>query len=679
MKKNFFPMALMAIAMGLNACSSDDPVVNAGGGNVPFADGGYVKMAINMPSAPSSRAANEEYGDGLVSEYKVNNATLLLFKGTKEDEATFHSAYNLGDLHMANDGSTQVTTITRIVKTVDKTVPDENLYGYVVLNHNDVLSLGSSATELTVNGKKMLTADNGTAFNAATEIKDFAGFRNAVITGKDLRTSGFFMGNAPLLDKAGGVAAPETGAELHTLVNLSNQVYKSKAEAENAKAAEVFVERAVAKVTLDHKEGTLTGGDITVSGSLPMTPVGPEGGAKVDKVGYTIDGWVLDVTNKKSFLGRDYSTSWNAYATDKTLAPTANKYRFVGSSALRDGVSRFRTYWGTDPNYDSFDVNKYAENFVCCKTKNGKDAPVVGDDPTFESKYGADNPQYCFENTFDVDNMQTRQMTRAIVKVKFFGGKTFYTFNDDKTSLYDFDEMSNRVKGVILNNVDVINTLKGEYPGGTVKASDVNLVFEEPNTTDKKVILSSVIVNRPTGADPTTTPDTKTIALTATNFNTQFGIGDIVAYVGGIAYYPITIKHFGDDLTPWANGELGVGTEVYPTPNAEANWLGRYGVLRNNWYNITISGDDLTPWSNKTATNENPYGTAKRDENFLGRYGVLRNNWYNITISSIKNVGSAVVPEIRIDDPTTGDKTDNYISVRINVLSWAKRTQNEEL
>ena len=622
MKKNFFPMALMAIAMGLNACSSDDPVVNAGGGNVPFADGGYVKMAINMPSAPSSRAANGDFEDGLVSEYEVKNATLLLFTGTTEDNAIFHSAYDLGNLHMANDGSTQVTT-TRIVKTVDKTVPGENLYGYVVLNHNGVLEL-SSATNLKVNGKKMLTADNGTAFNAATEIKDFAGFRKAVITGKDLRTSGFFMGNAPLLDKAGGDAEPTADAKLHTLVNLSNQVYKSKAEAENAKAAEVFVERAVAKVTLDHKEGTLTGGDITVSGSLPMT---------TGKVGYSIDGWVLDVTNKKSFLGRDYSTAWNVYVTDKTPAPT-NKYRFVGPSALRDGVSRFRTYWGTDPNYNSFDVDKYAENFVCCKTKNGKDAPVVGDDPTFKSKYGADNPQYCFENTFDVDNMQTRQMTRAIVKVKFFGGKTFYTFNDDKTSLYDFDEMSNRVKGVILNNVDVINTLKGEYPGGTVTANDVVLEFEAPNSTDNKVILKSVKVKRPTGA-ASTTPAETTIALNANpNTNTQFGIGDIVAYVNGIAYYPITIKHFGDDLTPW---------------------------------------------SNKTATNENPYGTAKRDENFLGRYGVLRNNWYNITISSIKNVGSAVVPEIRIDDPTTGDKTENYISVRINVLSWAKRTQNEEL
>lgn len=629
MKKNFFPMALMAIAMGLNACSSDDPVVNAGGGNVPFADGGYVKMAINMPSAPSSRAANGDFEDGLPKEYEVNDATLLLFRGTTEDDAIFHSAYNLGKLHMANDGSTQVTTTTRIVKTVDEIAPGENLYGYVVLNNNGVLVL-SSATDLKVNGKKMLTTNNGTAFNAATEIKDFAGFRKAVITDKDLRTSGFFMGNAPLLDKAGGDAEPTADAKLHTLVNLSKKVYKSKAEAENAKAAEVFVERAVAKVTLDHKEGTLTGGDITVSGSLPMTPVGPEG-AKVNKVGYSIDGWVLDVTNKKSFLGRDYSTAWNAYVTDKTPAP-ANKYRFVGPSALRNGVALYRTYWGTDPNYNSFDVDKYAENFVCCKTKNGNDAPVVGTDPTFESKYGADNPQYCFENTFDVDNMQTRQMTRAIVKVKFFGGNTFYTFNDDKTSLYDKNEMSNRVKGVILNNVDVINTLKTTYPGGTVTANDVVLDFKDPNSTDKKVVLKSVKVKRPTGA-ATSTPEETTISLSATP-NTQFGIGDIVAYVDGIAYYPITIKHFGDDLTPW---------------------------------------------SNKTATNANPYGTANQEKNFLGRYGVLRNNWYNITISSIKNVGSAVVPEIRIDDPTTGDKTDNYISVRINVLSWAKRTQNEEL
>lgn len=75
----------------------------------------------------------------------------------------------------------------------------------------------------------------------------------------------------------------------------------------------------------------------------------------------------------------------------------------------------------------------------------------------------------------------------------------------------------------------------------------------------------------------------------------------------------------------------------------------------------------------------NPYGTTNQAENFLGRYGVLRNNWYNIEITNIKNVGSAVVPEIKLNDPTSGDKPENYISVRINVLSWAKRNQSVDL
>ena len=131
-----------------------------------------------------------------------------------------------------------------------------------------------------------------------------------------------------------------------------------------------------------------------------------------------------------------------------------------------------------------------------------------------------------------------------------------------------------------------------------------------------------------------TTPKPGSTTETYANLNEELSLGNIVEYKGGIAYYPIRIKHFGDDLTPW---------------------------------------------DSKTATVENPYGTTNKDENFLGRYGVLRNNWYNIEISSIKKVGSAVVPEIDVDDTTSGDKPENYISVRINVLSWAKRTQSEIL
>lgn len=105
----------------------------------------------------------------------------------------------------------------------------------------------------------------------------------------------------------------------------------------------------------------------------------------------------------------------------------------------------------------------------------------------------------------------------------------------------------------------------------------------------------------------------------------------VATYENGISYYPVRIKHFGDDLTPWKSSEdplPTVNTGAYPTANQAANYLGRYGVLRNNWYNIDVQG--------------------------------------------IKKLGSPVVPEVTGD---TDDELAAYISVKINVLSWAKRTQ----
>ena len=105
----------------------------------------------------------------------------------------------------------------------------------------------------------------------------------------------------------------------------------------------------------------------------------------------------------------------------------------------------------------------------------------------------------------------------------------------------------------------------------------------------------------------------------------------VATYADGISYYPVRIKHFGDDLTPWKNTET-------PLP--------------------TVS--------------DGAYPSTHQAENYLGRYGVLRNNWYNIDVKGIKKVGSPVVPEVTGD---TDDELAAYISVKINVLSWAKRTQ----
>ena len=113
----------------------------------------------------------------------------------------------------------------------------------------------------------------------------------------------------------------------------------------------------------------------------------------------------------------------------------------------------------------------------------------------------------------------------------------------------------------------------------------------------------------------------------------EAAVGSMVYYKNGVSYYTVRIKHFGDDLTPWNKNKLGVKAgEVYPTTDQAENWLGRYGVLRNNWYDITVQG--------------------------------------------VKGLGSATVPELT---GTTDDELDSYIAVQINVLSWAKRTQNATL
>lgn len=53
-----------------------------------------------------------------------------------------------------------------------------------------------------------------------------------------------------------------------------------------------------------------------------------------------------------------------------------------------------------------------------------------------------------------------------------------------------------------------------------------------------------------------------------------------------------------------------------------------------------------------------------------GRYGVVRNNWYRITLNSIANAGSIDIP-----DPDKWDDKEQLLSVSIEVLPWQVRDQ----
>ena len=604
MKKQFGLPLMLASALAFSACSSDDVAENGPKDIAALTDGGYVKMNIKLPSRSASAfKANDFFNDGLPKEYDVNDATLILFQGDNEATARFHSAYML-TTGFTTDATTtnQVTSTEQLTKSVNGETVGKNLYALVVLNRNNVIEPQANHT-LKVNGElfygnfaelqKTTVAGNVTAFNQ----------------------TGFFMTNAPLADKQGGVADP-AGAKITTLVKINNAVYSTKTAAENSPAADIYVERGVAKVTMHKKAADYLKDDVY------QTPM--------NKVSYTIDAWGLDITNNTSYFSRVPSTIWNSLKSDRE---TTTSYRFIGKTNMEnnaaDGATGlFRTYWGMDPNYSTAttgaggDFNELGANPDADDSKEITKLYTAFDDA---------NPLYCMENTFNVANMKQDRSTRVVVRAQLSSaditaGQDFYTVNGEKATIYSLATLTSMIQKAIFDHADVKTFIKNN--GGVVSAFNVNL---SPRTAEGKVTVTGFTLT--VGGHAFDDPVKKTAVVGAVNNQLK----DITCYVKGYAYYPIIIKHFGKDDTPWGLDKDGAitGTNIYPETGAGAN------------------------------------------ANYLGRYGVLRNNWYDLEVTGIRTIGSAVIPSR--DGTKYDDELNQYISVKINVLSWAKRTQSEEL
>lgn len=606
-KVKLFSFALAALMLG--ACSSEDVIDNGGQGTVLPGEKGYISLAINLPTTPSTRA-NDDFDKGLEAEYKVNDATLLIFSGADEMNATFSGAYNLTTSFPAGqDGN--ITTTSQIVQSITTPVGD-NVYALVVLNKDGLISVSDGKWSY-----------GSTEFTAATKFSDFANTAQNLDLSKIANVGGqnFLMLNAPLYSNAGGATDPTTTGTLTTLTKINKEnIFSTATEAKNNPAAKIFVERAVAKVTVNQ-------------------------GAAYDAGTYqaAIQGWTLDITNKSTFPVRkiETATPWRSYKNQ-----SSDDYRFVGSAAVSTNL--YRTYWGVDPNYDGTYGNStsYLDgDGNVLSTYDGFNT-ISGTAPT--SLITAGSNAYCMENTFNVANMKKDQTTRVIVAAKLTvpgadanGG--FYVLNNAKDVIYNKTSLENLIKNAYLQNstidallhgADGLDLQSGEQFGG----DDIIVNFESDGSKSTdisklnggNIIVADVYVNP--ASNTKFKNDVIPTGLASDNAGVTASINNsnkISYYKEGIAYYPVLIKHF-DELTqtPWDGTGLN---ESYPSPNAESNWLGRYGVLRNNWYEINVN--------------------------------------------AIKSIGSAEVePEYGYDDPV-----ESWISVEINVLSWAKRSQSVDL
>lgn len=597
MKKSLLFSAVLAGLM-LGSCSSSDDL---NGGNTPAnQDGnGYVSLSLNLPtrSGSMSRAANDQFDDGLADEYAVKDGTLILFEGTDEANATFAGAYTLKNLSMNLVGTStdNITTTTKITQKINSGLADgtKNFYAIVVLNNNGTLAVDDDHATLKVNGED---------FPSTKKISDLQDLKLTENASK-FNTTGFLMMNAPLASAAGGAHDPSSATISVASKIDKDHIYATEALAKANSSATIYVERALAKVDVTASKPT---------GNLDDAPT----------VQYSVEGWVLDNTNKKTYYLRNTSnpTEWLSLATN-AAAPNnpAKPYRFVGDTPVEGGVSLYRTYWAQDPNY------------ATKPTVLANDFNTIGNSVPAALKSLSEH-DYCLENTFTVDQQKQDVTTRVIVAAKIGSGSTFgstfYVVNDNEKDLLDADGMKKAVKSAFLNNTDVQAWIKtGLKAGETIDKNDLDVTVASTAGNNAPTVSVNATGNAKytSGSAPTVTTDITNIMKAI----------KVATYANGISYYPVRIKHFGDDLTPWKSTETPLPTVsegAYPSPNQKANYLGRYGVLRNNWYNIDVQG--------------------------------------------IKKLGSPVVPEVTGD---TDDELAAYISVKINVLSWAKRTQGATL
>ena len=582
---NLIPLALTTLMLG--ACSSEDGLNLGNGSSVAQGEKGYISFSLNLPTVKSTaNRANDDFDDGVAAEYKVNDATLLLFSGANEGEATFAGAYPLTLTGGTSDGD-NITTTYQITQAVTKpTGNNDKVYAMVVINGKAGNVLTESGGTWSIKGQP-LTA-------STTKYKDLAGaaynLSNTDVANIASTTGDgcFLMTNAPLYTQAGGVSNP-TGGSVQTLTEINpNNIFTTKEEAKANPAANVYVERAVAKVTVTgNTTGTKAGGNIA---------------------NYEIKGWTLDVTNQSSYLVRNVNGAdwWGLKADGKD-------YRFVGAAAVADGL--YRTYWGIDPNYST----------------EGTFTTLAGTIPPSLKTVGENDS--CLENTFDLTQMNQDQTTRVIVAAALDldadgTADDFYVLDNDKSNTtLTLEGIKNTIKAAYLANGTVVGLLEANLNGGaSIGAGDLDVTFDQKATTGGYVTVTEITINEAsaskfkTGAIPEGLQAANNDAIIA-DVNAAH---KIAYYKGGVSYYPVMIKHFGDDLTPWNNGE------VYGSNNAD----------------------------------------------FLGRYGVLRNNWYSINVTGIKNIGDPEVPKVY---GTPDDPSESWISVTINILSWAKRSQSVDL
>lgn len=273
----------------------------------------------------------------------------------------------------------------------------------------------------------------------------------------------------------------------------------------------------------------------------------------------------------KPGIGTAVLKNWELDMTNDKLFPVrkAQDWRTV-NTGMESSLGLI--YWAEDPNYKTafgaFDDSEFSRG----------PQTYLGTDESFE---------YCLENTFDIERMTQTNTTRVMLQAEYTPAGT--TLGSDKTWFW-----VGNAKEVV--TIDQVATTTGE---------------------DVATIKAAVSAG-----------DCSSVTIGAKTLTEWYDGKNVTCFVDALCYYPVRIRHFKD-------------TEIGYTP------------------------DFATEFS----------GTAYQAKE-LGRYGVLRNTWYKLTITGISEPGTPTPedPENQLDDVVK-----QYVACNIDILAWGVREHNVEL
>lgn len=606
MKTKLFYWATLSAVL-LASCTDNE--MREDNGKPQLEKNAYASVVIKLPSTSDNKTkAEPDYDNGddgtgdTYAEYNVEDLTLLFFSvpAEQKEEQITESEFILSEVVSTDPNLSTGSVLPKSVISGNTTTLST---GPISINDKSVrvlavLNIGSTEEV----AKKLLTLGN--PFSTINKELPIPGGDLNALLGKDKNC--FLMTSAPVY----------SGSDMKTLTECITS--SNEAEAQKTPTT-ISVERVVAKVELNANKDNYEVDPGNRDRRYFTVPAGQSHSG--DRI--TILAWALGNTNTLAFPFRKVEEGW------------VSNTPLWGNAICPSLTTPARIHWAVDPNYGQLaDADKFL-------SPNKIETPIDDWSKAVE---------YCLENTSDFSYMNKSRTTRVIVKAKYIpntdkptasGGNTV---DDDGETWWSFTTVAEHysAKNMYLNIIkwlhDNLNTAANDMPDAPTGPTGITYsdgqngeligVTQDKNwsitlepTADLHYKLAKVTYFTKT--------NNALKELTGTSLDGFYSSkGEVQKYDKGECYYEIFIRHFTDE-------EGGYGS-------ASAPWI-----------------------------KEDEYGLEH-----LGRYGVVRNNWYTVTINSIKQPGEPTIP-VDKDEPV--DAATAYIDCSIEITPWARRNHSVDL